>query len=124
MELWHVALQIKNINEAENFYGRLLGFEKLYNFEIDAETAHQIFGVSKSLQVIKMQKDHLFLELFVDEQPVKMRYQHLCIAVDSVKKLAEECKRSGYQVISKERTRGVLYFIKDATGNMFELKQK
>jgi len=108
MELWHVALQIKNIDEAENFYGRLLGFEKLYDFDIDVETAHQIFGVSKPVQVIKMQKDHLFLELFVDEQPVKTRYQHLCIAVDSIDKLVKQCQNSGYQVISKERTRGML----------------
>ena len=124
MELWHVALQIKDIREVENFYEKLLGFEVQYEFEIDSETAHQIFGVDKPLQVVKMQKDNLFVELFVDSQPLEMRYQHLCIAVDDPGKLAEQCSKRGYQVISKERERGMLYFIKDATGNMFELKQQ
>ncbi len=124
MELWHVALQIKDIREVENFYEKLLGFEVQYEFEIDSETAHQIFGIDKPLPVVKMQKDEVFLELFVDSQPVKMRYQHLCIAVEAPEKLAKQCSKRGYQVISKERERGMLYFINDATGNMFELKQQ
>lgn len=103
MELWHVTLQINDIREVENFYKKLLGFEVQYEFEIDSETAHQIFGVNKPLPVVKMQKDELFLELFVDSQPVEMLYQHLCIAVEDPGKLAEQCSNSGYQVISKER---------------------
>lgn|SRR6056297_3508497 len=123
MELWHVALQINDIQEVKSFYEKLLDFEVQYEFEIDQETAYQIFGVNKPLQVVKMQKDKMFLELFVDPQPLKMIYHHMCIAVDDPGKLAEQSSRSGYQVISKEREHGMLYFIKDATGNMFELKQ-
>jgi catechol 2,3-dioxygenase-like lactoylglutathione lyase family enzyme len=49
---------------------------------------------------------------------------HLCISVENREKLIKEVQDRGYETIIIERKQPDLVFIKDKSGNIFEIKQR
>ena len=123
MKLKHIAITIDNSDEIINFYQRILGMEEVRNFVLDKSLSAKIFGVKENLPVYLMQKDDLVLEIFIykqNQQPVN----HLCISVENREKLTKELQEKGYETIIIEREQPDLVFIKDKSGNIFEIKQR
>ncbi len=125
MKLNHIGLNIVSENELNTFYKSILGFEEERCFELDLHLSNQIFGIEKPAKVFLIKKDDLLLELFVNKNIVKNGYNHLCIEVENRNGIVEQCFRNGYETIKKERSgKPDLIFVKDKSGNIFELKEK
>lgn len=119
----HIAITVTGSDEIINFYQRILGMEEVRNFVLDKSLSAKIFGVKENLPVYLMQKDDLVLEIFIykqNQQPVN----HLCISVEKREKLTKELQEKGYETIIIERKQPDLVFIKDKSGNIFEIKQR
>ncbi|MFO7843837.1 MAG: VOC family protein [Bacteroidales bacterium] len=119
----HIAITVTGSDEIINFYQRILGMEEVRNFVLDKSLSAKIFGVKENLPVYLMQKDDLVLEIFIykqNQQPVN----HLCISVENREKLTKELQEKGYETIIIERKQPDLVFIKDKSGNIFEIKQR
>lgn len=119
----HIAITVTGSDEIINFYQRILGMEEVRNFVLDKSLSAKIFGVKENLPVYLMQKDDLVLEIFIykqNQQPVN----HLCISVENREKLTKELQEKGYETIIIQRKQPDLVFIKDKSGNIFEIKQR
>ena len=124
MKLEHVALSITDPEDINHFYQDILGMEKVKEFVLNKSLADAIFGINRDTEVILLQKELLFLEIFiVDTIPIG-HFNHICLAVDDRKAIFEHAEQNGYSAICKKGGNSDLIFLKDKSGSIFELKDK
>lgn len=119
----HIGITIKDISEVENFYQNILGMKIVKQFTINEDLSNQIFQINKEIEVFLMQKDDLFFELFIDENPVYKSYDHICINVHSRNNLIKQAENNNYPCVIIPRENFDLVFVKDKSNNIFEVKE-
>jgi catechol 2,3-dioxygenase-like lactoylglutathione lyase family enzyme len=124
MQLNHIGINIIEETDIQQFYLDILQFEPDWRFTLPDEISRQFFGISQEPKVVVLKNGQLKLELFVHEEPLTCGYSHLCIEVDDREEIARKCAAAGFPVLRKKRKQGDLIFIKDRSGNVFELKNK
>ena len=123
MKLEHIALSVKNTSEIEAFYKDILGMKEVRNFVLNENLAEKIFGIPQETAVVLLQKEDLVLEIFLSDEPRVKSFNHICIAVADREKLMKVVNQNNYEVIRIERDYSDLVFIKDNSGNTFEIKE-
>ncbi len=124
MQWNHVGLNIGHREEIENFYREILGFKLLRTFPITGELSRQIFQIAEGTQATLMNRGDVTVELFLCTENRLGGYAHLCIDVENREEIVRKCLLKGYPVFRKKRDKGDLIFIRDLSGNIFELKEK
>jgi len=124
MKLEHIAIAVSNPSEIKDFYKGLLGMEEVRSFILNERLSQKIFGISKETPVTLLQKDDLVLEVFILDEPLKKGYNHICFAVDDREELVKMALMNNYELTRIERDLSDLIFIKDHSGNIFEVKEK
>jgi catechol 2,3-dioxygenase-like lactoylglutathione lyase family enzyme len=124
MKIEHIALTISDPDEINNFYHDILGMDKVKSFTLNKNLAVNIFGLGTEPSVYELQKDDLILEIFVTPKQKKENFDHICLVVSEREKLFNKAKQNSYECIRKERQDFDLMFIKDKSGNIFEIKEK
>lgn len=123
MKLNHIAITISDISELEGFYRGLIGMKDVRSFNLIKDKAVKIFGIEKETTAYLLQKDNLFLEVFILPQIIEKGFNHICISVPDREELVKQAKHKSYVVVRIEREQFDLIFIKDNSGNIFEIKQ-
>ena len=123
MKLEHIALTIFDIKEVKNFYINILGMTELKTFVLNKIVTQKIFNINKDASVFFLQKDDLFFEIFVSNEKLKKGFNHICISVKDRENLIEKSEAQNYQSIRIKRDFSDLIFIKDKSGNIFEIKE-
>ena len=70
-----------------------------------------------------MQKEDLVLEVFLLDEPLKKGFNHICFSVADREGLVKIAGQNDYEIIRIERDYSDLIFIKDHSGNTFEMKE-
>ncbi len=123
MKLNHIALTVNNLSEIEKFYKGILGMNEIKHFVLKENLARKIFGFEKETPAFLLQKDQLFFEIFVLPEPLDKGFNHICLSFANRNELVNEAKENNYEVIRIERENFDLIFIKDSSGNIFEIKE-
>ncbi len=123
MKLNHIAITITDFSEIEGFYKNLLGMKDVRSFEISKDKVIEIFGIEKEITAYQLQKDDLVFEVFVLPKPFEKGFNHICISVPDREGLIVKARQDNYDVIRIEREHFDLIFVKDKSGNIFEIKQ-
>jgi len=124
MKLHHLALTIQSASEAAQFYEQLLGFKLIREFKLDSELAFKIFNIPKVVQVFYLEGQGLSLELFIDETSKQNNYNHWCLSFPNREEFIKKAKEQNAQIIRIPRGTYDLIFIKDNSGNTFEIKEE
>ena len=122
MKLEHVALTIMDQKEIRQFYREILGFSEVRNFDLQEDLAGQIFGIEKDTTVYQLQNGKFFLELFIMPERFEQVYNHVCISVPDRQRILDRAGQYGYECIHIRKQHADLVFIKDRSGNLFEIK--
>jgi catechol 2,3-dioxygenase-like lactoylglutathione lyase family enzyme len=123
MNLEHIALTITDYSEIKEFYQKILGFTEIRSFILQKDLAREIFGIGKETKVFHFQKADLSLELFVMPERFEHVYNHICLSIPNRYEIASQADQNGYECIRIRRQNSNLIFIKDKSGNLFEIKQ-
>ncbi len=123
MNLEHIALTITDHKEIKQFYQEILGFSEIRSFILQQDMAREIFGIEKEAKVFHLQKNDLLLELFLMPERFEHVYNHLCISVPDREEIAYKAVHEGYACIRISRQHSDMIFLKDKSGNVFEIKQ-
>ena len=123
MELKHVAFQINSSDEIKGFYQGLLGMEIIRGFELDKEKALKVFGVQNGTKAVLLGKGDIRFEVFVDKGQKAPSFNHICFSVPDRENLVKEAMSRNFEVKRFKRSKFDLIFIKDNSGNIFEIKQ-
>lgn len=123
MKLQHIALNIVDIEEIKNFFIDILGMKAIKNFVLKKDLAQKIFNINQGTAVYVLQKSDLFLELFISNERFTQGFNHLCISIKNREELINKSKNANYEDIRIQREFSDLIFIKDKSGNIFEIKE-
>ncbi|MCK4466077.1 MAG: VOC family protein [Bacteroidales bacterium] len=123
MKLEHIALSISDSEEIKKFYHDILGMNQLRTFNLSKVLANDIFGIDKEPSVYLLQKDELLVEIFVTTKQYKQGFKHICILIKNREELIKKAAQNSYKCIHIKRKKSDLIFIKDKSGNIFEIKE-
>ncbi len=122
-KLLHAAVQTTDRKEAETFFTTILQIPKTRSFTLLTNLAQALFEDPAEKQVDVYQNAHTLIEVFEEEKTSIPRYAHLCLEVANRKKLIERCKTYKIPVFEATINDKHYVFIKDFTGNRYEIKE-
>ena len=122
MKLEHIAISVSDKSEIKEFYYNILEMNKIRNFILNKALARQIFNIAEEVSVFLMQKDELLFEIFVTKKQYKQGFKHICISIKNREELIKNAEQKAYECILIKREFSDLVFIKDKSGNIFEIK--
>ena len=123
MKLEHIALTISEPADIKDFYLDILGMKEMKNFILNKSLANKIFNIDKEVSVYLLQKNDISLEMFILPGKNKHSFEHVCFAVNDREMLVENSLKQNYECIRIERDLFDLIFLKDKSGNVFEIKE-
>ena len=122
IRLNHIAIQVKNKKD-ELFFAEILGMKKVGDFRIDSHLVEAIFKKKKAVEVATFVKGNVKIELFITGRKVEPSFNHICLEVPDKNNFVEKCEKYGIATTIVERKGRKLFFVRDFSGNLFEIKQ-
>ncbi len=125
MQLNHVGIINKSEEQALKFYNEFLGLKKTREILLAPELSEQLFCHSKVIKVLVFENEGLKIEVFIsDFQAEDPNFTHFGIMVDNISEISENARRSNVNLIIGTHKDKTVYFLKDFSGNLIEVKQK
>jgi catechol 2,3-dioxygenase-like lactoylglutathione lyase family enzyme len=124
MRLHHVALACSSQENAERFYGGVLGLRKIKASPLSEALAERIFDIAQECQITFYANETLSVEVFVPSSPVRAApsFAHLCLEVENREGFIGKCREMGLSVNLIPKGQSQLTFVRDYDGNLFEIK--
>jgi catechol 2,3-dioxygenase-like lactoylglutathione lyase family enzyme len=121
----HTGLAASSEKNADRFFTDILGLEKSEPKIIDKILTHALFGIDEELLMIHYCSETTDYEIFIyqDYKAQEKQIAHSCIKVNDLKTIVKKCKDAGLKVIEVPKSSGVITFISDYDGNLFEVKE-
>jgi catechol 2,3-dioxygenase-like lactoylglutathione lyase family enzyme len=125
MKLHHAAVVCRSSDNADRFYGSILGLQLIKTATLEPMMAEQIFGIAHECQFMLFGNEQLTVEIFITDTDDKKSpsFEHLCLEVTNRDQFAETCETQGLEVKRIPRGDTQLIFVKDYDGNLFEIKE-
>ena len=126
MNFTHIGLVSSSEENADRFFGELLGLPKTRRSALSEELALQIFDISapNGCEIVYYGENSLVFEVFLLERRdlPKKKISHTCIEVPDRAEFLGRCRQMGFATreIARENREPVV-FIEDADGNAFEI---
>lgn len=125
MELNHIGITNKSAGQAMQFYRDFLGLEKTREILLAPELSEQLFSLSQEIKVLVFEKSGIKIEVFIsDFQHANPNFTHFGIMLDNFSEIIEKAQRSHVNLIIGKYKEKTVYFLKDYSGNLIEIKQK
>ncbi len=126
MLLNHVGIINRDEDKALFFYQDFLGLNKTREFIVSPELSEQLFSVSREIKVLVFEKENIKIEvlIFPEFYHPSPNLNHIGFIVDDLEKFVENASGKGIQVITGSHQGKTVYFVKDFSGNLIEIKQK
>ena len=125
MELNHIGITNKSEEQALLFYRDFLGLEKRREILLAPELSEQLFSLSQEIKVLVFEKTGIKIEVFIsDFHHANPNFTHFGIMLDNFSVVTEKAQRSHVDLIIGKHKEKSVYFLKDFSGNLIEIKQK
>ncbi|MFN3532804.1 MAG: VOC family protein [Candidatus Brocadia sp.] len=125
MELNHIGITNKSEEQAMRFYQDFLGLEKTREILLAPELSEQLFSLSQEIKVLVFERPGLKVEVFIsDFQHANPNFTHFGLMLDNFAEVTEKAQRSHVDLIIGKYKEKTVYFLKDFSGNLIEIKQR
>lgn len=124
-ECIHVGVGASSREDADRFYGDLLGLERTPSKTLSAEQCEALFGVSEAMETMHYVGPGADVEVFVYPSfslPVG-QVTHACMAVGERDAFVQACRAAGFTVTEFPKGDRVLVFVRDLDGNLYEVTE-
>lgn len=120
----HVALQYKYKEDAETFFSKILNIPLSKKSTLNAEFSQKIFGINENVDIQLYDDGVTRFEIFISNASKKPGFEHTSIEIDNEEEFITRCKQHNIQPINIDKQGKKLLFVKDKSGNLFEIKTK
>ena len=120
----HVGLIYNDRTSAKTFFVDILGLKFKKSFTLSKDLTKNIFGISEDVAIDVYENDKSYFEVFITEKISRIHFEHICIEIDSKRRFIEKCKKYGLKPIIVKKNLKTLLFIKDFSGNLYEIKER
>jgi len=122
--LEHIGITINEESDIQAFYKDLLGLEEVNKFDLYEDLSEKAFGISNMASVTFLSRDNFFIELFLTGKKQNPVYNHICISIQNRDNIIRKAKSKGFPVTNiKRESRDDVIFLRDNSGNIFEIKE-
>jgi catechol 2,3-dioxygenase-like lactoylglutathione lyase family enzyme len=122
--LQHLALEYRDVSSADRFFINLLGIPKVKSMVLPQELSASIFNINHSVQMETYDNGTMRVEVFITPEPSQSSYEHIGIAVDHVAEFVTRCQQQGLQPFFVQKEKKQLLFVRDFSGNLFEVVEQ
>jgi catechol 2,3-dioxygenase-like lactoylglutathione lyase family enzyme len=125
MNLRHVGMVCSSEANADRFFGKALGLKRAEPKPLASALSSALFGIDRELTVINYTDETVHIEVFIDAQGPRhvARIDHVSLDVPDLSLFLNRCRDAGATVIQVPKGAGLLTFVRDADGNLFEIKE-
>ena len=124
MFLNHVGIINRDEDQALRFYRDFLGLENTREILLAPEFSEQLFAVSREIRLLVFEKPGIKVEVFIaDFEPARPNFAHFGIFLDNLSEVTEKARQSNVDLIVGTYKDKTVYFLKDFSGNLIEIKQ-
>lgn len=132
MAVHHLGIWVRDLGRSGEFYDRILGFEKKYDYRLPAELVRTIFGRPVDCQVEVHQRQAVSVELFQPDtamsanppDPRAAGINHFSLKVDDTVSFCRRAGEKGAEVLEIPRKDHSVFFLKDPDGILIEIKDQ
>lgn len=126
MLLNHVGIINKSQEHAVRFYKDFLGFEITKHSVVTCELSEQLFEISRDISMLAFEKSGIKIEVFIIPEyvPPSSDLRHIGFLLDDFNETLDKAKQEGINVIVGKTEEKTVYFVKDYSGNLIEIKKK
>ena len=126
MLLKHVALVCRSEDNSDKFYKDLLGLQKKNTKVLPKTLSRQIFNLDAEYTIVNYADDDMHFEIFLGKQGGAHHtgLEHICLEVDDLAEFLKRCHSLGTHTRQIPKENGIITFITDFDGNLFEIKEK
>jgi catechol 2,3-dioxygenase-like lactoylglutathione lyase family enzyme len=122
--LQHIAINYKDKQKADIFFTKVLNLKLLKSSILNPNLAKQIFNIYQQVDVFVYGNNLTIFEVFITQKEIIHIFDHICIKVNNREEFINKCKKyrlKPYQIDKEEKK---LLFVKDFSGNLFEILEK
>jgi len=126
MLLNHVGVINTKREDALRFYKDFLGFDLTREVSVSRDLSQQLFAVAIDIPMMVFEKDAVKIEVFIypeSKQP-SPDIKHFGLLLENFSEVIEKAPGAGIELITGKTKDKTVYFIKDLSGNLIEVKQK
>jgi catechol 2,3-dioxygenase-like lactoylglutathione lyase family enzyme len=128
----HLGIWVRDLGRSGEFYDRILGFEKKYDYHLPAELVRTIFGRPVDCRVEVHQRQAVSVELFQPgtptangpDEPLTAGINHFSLKVDDTLSFCRRAREKGAEVLEVPRRDHSVFFLKDPDGILIEIKDQ
>jgi len=126
MLLNHVGLTNRSDEDAVRFYRDFLGFELTRKSVVPAVLSAQLFSVSDDLGMVVFEREGIKIEVFISPAYTlpDPDINHLGFLLDNFQEIVDKAPQAGVKLIIGKTKDKTVYFVRDFSGNLIEIKQK
>jgi len=126
MLLNHVGVINKNREDALRFYKDFLGLDLTREVAVSKELSVQLFAAATDIPMMVFEKDAVKIEVFIypeSKQP-SPDIKHFGLLLENFSDVIKKAPGAGIELITGRTRDKTVYFVKDFSGNLIEIKQK
>lgn len=120
----HVAVECISQEHADRFFSLVLGLPKVKSSLLSEELTEEIFKIRTEVRFDFYDNGTTRFEVFITQQPVTRGFAHVCITVDDKKSFISRCEQQGLTPFFVQKGDKELLFVRDFSGNLFEVLEK
>ena len=120
----HIGLQYNDRESARIFFKEILGLNFKKSFLLSKDLTKEIFEIAEDVTIDVYENDDSYFEVFITNDTVNNKFDHICIEVESKTQLIDKCKKHGIEPIVVKKNEKTLLFIRDFSNNLYEIKQR
>ena len=126
MKYVHTGLGARSEENADRFFVNILALEKSAPKVLNKEITYAIFGISEELLIINYKNENVHYEILVynEYRAPEKQIAHSCLQVKDLINIVNKCRKTGLKVVEVPKGTGVVTFISDFDGNLFEIKEE
>ncbi len=124
IRLEHVGLRYDDKEKADRFFIEFLEMPKVKDYTVSEDLSESIFGIRKKTDMLVYDNGVSKIEVFISENSSDSQYEHTCIEVGNKEEFIDRCKDYRIEPIIVRKEGKDLLFIRDFSGNLFEIKEK
>jgi len=120
----HVALECESQQAAETFFTKVLGIPKVKSSVLPRELSASIFQIDKPVPMETYDNGAVRFEVFLLAEPHPPIFVHIGIEIDDKPAFIARCQAVGLFPFVIEKEGKQLLFVRDFSGNLFEVVEK
>jgi len=126
MTLHHIGIVSDTKEKAERFYGDFLSLKRVREYMVSPDLAEQIFSIRQEIEAIVYEADNLRIEVFIypESRSISGEIRHFALHIDDIGRFLKRAEEFAVEQIVGRSGDKTVYFIKDFSGNLIEIKQQ